>query len=530
MRRLENLKKTALEVIRKYPKFFNLVLPIGLVYIIGQLIFQSSSRFFTGDHALISAISYDLAHGKFYSWYFYGQDYLGNLVPAVYAIIGRITGFSFGKMAAIENLFYCLALLFVMLASGLKKFWHVFIVTFILIANPYFSEYIFKPQSFAFVAFIFSIFFFLYSRVYRDKTEKKELNVTILLTGLFASLSIWHNVFYIIILPILIIILVIKRFRNRFELQRVLYFLPGLLIGIIPFIAGYKEKMGRNLEWYFQSSSGESVSIFNSLYYYFSEMIMYFSTKPIHITYSTFAEFISQYWFNPVRLSGLVSGLTLVVFLIFGLKYYKKYLVNYLFIFFMALLLIARGADYTLNAPFSLARYSLVFHVFWIVTAFAIFREFIATSNSKMIRVLICSLMAFTSFFALIFSASALSATYYDKPDGLFSYQQAYEDITEKYDVSNVFCENYFEMCGQLTFLGKMNNNLTVQVIDGVAEADSPSKTRNPEGFYQVDKALERGERVLTVVPQDMYDGDNEILETYLFRGVREYYLIEGKY
>jgi hypothetical protein len=487
------------------------------VFIFSYWLIYRNNSFFSGDMGIIGTITDDFSQGKFYSWYFYGQNYFGNLEPLILSILTRISGNSIQSLYFWEHFWYFLTSVLLFLTLPKLKNWQTLISVFAFFFSIKYYDYLYYPQGFSFTLLVITVFYYIFQNIY---TNQNQINNWIFfLVGLFTTLGLWFNPSISIIFPIFLIIYFYKLFLKELTLIFLNFVcgLIGLIIGIIPFIFGFIETKGLNVEWFFTNKSG---NIFANISYFGADYIYFFSNQN-RINISSTKDIILSTLLDLRVLFGVVSSFLILLFLIFSLKFWKEKLIAFLFLFFSSFLLLNKdlGQDPYL---FKYIRYSIPSFTFILVIIFSSLNTLEKNKYSIVMNYL-------CTFIIIIFTCFGISRSY-NLYINAASRPQTYEIVADKlinyYRAEGIFCDNYFDLCMSISYKNKATN-FKVEMID----SGEKTSLRNPSTIGVVNKIWMNGGKVFSLVREDKLSSLCKVLEIFLNQpGSTKYYLIEGKY
>ena len=502
--------------------WYKLVVTLA-VFLFSFFLIQRNNGFFSGDMGVIGSITHDYQRGVFHSWFFYGQNYYGNLENFFLAFLTLFTGISVKSLYFWEHFFYFVSVFLLLISLPKMKLWQIFLYPLIFFFAIRFYRYTYFPQGFAFVTLIVVSFYFFLEKFYQNKV--KNISLLGFFIGLFASLSIWHYPLYIIILPIFLAIYSYNLYLKKinFKIQHLLSLVSGLIIGIIPFILGSLEKDFANLSQFQSSGENTLVKIYNSTLHYGRDFFYYFLKTDGLNDDSTLKEILLNL-LDLRNLWGLSILFVFVLMFLYSFKYWQKNLVLYAFIFSILFLMIYRGIPDNSNSMFGTLRYSLQFYTlsYFLVlkTITQVLNSVDFTKNFKPNLDFVYSALGIYLLLSLsLFIPSNIGNQYLHAHRG----RQFYEDILDRIiqeEVRYVYCQDYFQACGALVFLAK-NKDIYIHIID----APNRGMTRNPNVTDEVDNAARRGDRVLSLIMKNNLSENDEVIEVY--RGGM-YHLVEG--
>ena len=466
-----------------------------------------NNGFFNGDKAMFGLILKDLRAGRFYSWYFYGQIYYGNLSYFASLPLTFIFGVSRKALVFYDFLFYGLSVFFGLASfkfiSNFKLLVPLF--TFILFFYGRHLEFSYSIQGFSIVLFIITLMFFWFKKIIR-KEYKIDWKI-LFFTPMISALGIWHNPLYSFVGPVLLLILTYLRFKPR--IKHFLQFIAGFMIGIIPFVMGTVEK--NYVNWSFFGAN-KTLSYYESGNYFLRDWFFfpfsntylvpgrlgeYFKNLINTQTPSVFAIFTDALpWIS-------ISFISIFVILI-GVLMVKRetsLLINYVFISLIAFLIISKNSDQSM-VVFANIRYALPFFFLVILTTLELFTIAFKNPNPNFINPAVKYLTLILVVFFVMNSMVRLNYQYKVPDKGIHFNELAYLDI-EKLGIKNLFCWNYYEMCAPLAYLG-YEYGLNVYVLENAG--------RNPRGEKNAIKARENGEDLYTIMPENMVPKDKGIV------------------
>ena len=488
-----------------------------LVFLLSYWLIYRNNSFFSGDMGIIGTITDDFSQGKFYSWYFYGQNYFGNLEPLILSILTRISGNSVQSLYFWEHFWYFITSVLVFLTLPKLRNWQTIISVFAFFFSVKYYDYLYFPQGFSFTLLIITVFYYIFQKVYTNQIQIN--NWLFLLVGGFTTLGIWFNPSISIILPIFLIIYFYKVLLKeiKIKIEHFIWGLFGLLAGIIPFIFAFIETKGLNVEWFSTNKSG---NIFANIIYFGADYLYFFSNQN-RINISSARDILLSTLFDARVLFGVITSLMILLFLIFSLKFWKEKLVAFLFLFFSSFLLLNKdlGQDPYL---FKYIRYAIPSFTFILIIIFSSLNPLGKNKYTIMLNylciviVVILTCFGLSRSYNLFINASSKPQTYEIVADKLINY----------YKAEGIFCDNYFDMCMSISYKNK-DANFKVEMID----SGEKTSLRNPSTIGVVNKIWMNGGNVFSLVREDKFNPSCKVLEVFSNQpGSTKYYLIEGKY
>lgn len=509
--------QTTLEWFNKQSTIKFKVLTCFLVFLLSYWLIVRNNSFFSGDMGIIGTITDDFSQGKFYSWYFYGQNYFGNLEPFIFSILTRITGNSVQSLYFWEHFWYFLTSVLVFLTLPKLKNWQTLMSALAFFFSIKYYDYLYFPQGFSFTLLIIIVFYYIFEKVY---TKQIQINSWLfILVGFFTTLGIWFNPSISIIFPIFLIIYFYKLFLKEIEIKIVhfIWGIVGLMLGIIPFIFGFIETNGSNLEWFSTNKSG---NLFANITYFGGDYLYFFANQN-RINISSTKDIIFSTIFDFRVLFGVITSLLILLFLIFSLKFWKEKLVAFLFLFFSSLLLLNKdlGQDPYL---FKYIRYAIPAFTFILIIIFSILNADGKNKYSVMMNYLYTVIVVILACFGVSRS--------YNLYINANNQPQTYEIVADKlinyYKAEGIFCDNYFDLCMSISYKNK-NTDFKVEMID----SGEKTSLRNPSTIGVVNSLWMNGGKVFSLVREDKFSPACEVLEVFSNQpNSTKYYLIEGKY
>jgi hypothetical protein len=493
------------------------VLTCFLVFLFSYWLISRNNSFFSGDMGIIGTITDDFSQGKFYSWYFYGQNYFGNLEPLILSILTRISGNNVQSLYFWEHFWYLLSSILIFTSIPKLKNWQTIISVFSFFFCVKYYDYLYFPQGFSFTLLIITLFYYIFQKVYTDQIQVHSW--LFLFVGVFTTLGIWFNPSISIIFPIFLILYFYKLFLKeiKFKLIHFVWGILGLVAGIIPFVFGFIETSGKNVEWFSTNKSG---NIFANITYFGADYLYFFSNQN-RINISSTRDIILSTLFDTRLLFGVITSLIILIFLIFSLKFWKEKLVAFLFLVFSSLLLLNKdlGQDPYL---FKYIRYAIPSFTFILIIIFSSLSRLGKYKYSTMLYYLCSAIVVILTCFGISRSYNLyIIAT---------NAPQTYEILADKlinyYNADGIFCDNYFDMCMSISYKNR-NSNFKVEMID----SGEKTSLRNPSTIGVVNKLWMDGGNVFSLVREDKFSPSCNVLEVFSNQPTStKYYLIEGKY
>jgi hypothetical protein len=521
-----------IKLYRKHQKITDTIIFGGIVFILHLFVFYGANRYYSGDAAVMGLITRDYQHFKFYSWYFYGQNYFGNLENIIFAILTIPTGVSMKVLAFWEQLFYFFSI--VLALQTFKKITKLqIIVTFLtLFTSIKYLDYIWTPQGFSFVLLILSSIYF-YFNWFQNLNQKifnnRHTIVLLFVAGFMSSLSLWHNPQYIFTLPVGIITAILKYKNLKISVSKkqlitfILSGISGLITGIIPFFLATVSQNGDNIK-YFSNNNLMASSALERFNYYLYGLFYQFQSVDFAAPF-TLRDISDKIQFQMSDFLGMLGMMIFIVLFLIGVLSWRKYKINLLFILPLFALLIIKNDNVSQISLSLLARYSMPFVFFFIITGFQV--SFENLSNNVKLSDFTKGLTTILMFILTIISIKNLIINNSNPHKNREIYELVYSDIKSKHNTDFIYCEGFWEVCGQVALLGATNNNLTVQLFD---TSNITTSQRNPGGIGKTDEASQSNQKILSLITDISLKPEHKILERYVFRGKTSYYLIQGSY
>jgi|GEM_PF-3204260 len=499
------------------------------VFLFSYFLIYRNNSFFNGDMGIVGLITQDFKSGKFYSWFFYGQDYFGNLEPFILAILTFFSGLSIKTLYFWEHFFYFLSTLLLICSIKNCRVWQIILFPIFLFFAVRFYYFTYAPQGFAFANLIIISFFFLLNKFYLN--EINNYSLVGFLVGVFTGLSLWHYQLYVIITPIFFLILINKKLsqKEKIKLKSIFFYFLGLCLGIIPFVLSTISSNFRNIETLIGSGSNSSNSFvsnlilkfYNSTLMYLKDFFYYFLdvdglSKNMEFKKNLFHLLeLRNIW-------GLVILFAVIFLLIYSFKFWRENLIIYLFLFLMMFLLLYRGNPFPhTQGLFGTIRYSIpVYSLIYFLMFKTIVKIFYDFHNKNLVAK--NSILVFASMYLIvslcIFSLSNIKNIYVNSYLGKQSYEIVLDDL-KSLNVKYLYCEDFYEMCATLAFIG-YDYGLQVQIVDFY----NGSK-RNPRVQNISDKVV-KSDKIMSLVKKAK-ESDN-VVKTYIGGNGNKYYLIEN--
>ncbi|GAB4143357.1 MAG: hypothetical protein OHK0017_00610 [Patescibacteria group bacterium] len=530
-----NLEKIKKRLIKFRPKLKGLIRPAivftvtaAILYLMYKIII-AKSRFVTGDQTMLGMMAQDMAEGKFYSWYFYGQTYYGNLLPFVLSIPAKFHEVNLNFLIFFELFFYGISVAIGLSAIRKIQYWIIPFGAFVLFAFGNHTQFTYSIHGFSFVLFIIAIFFWYFKAIVRDDLK---LNLfTFFSVAAITGISLWHNPLYLFLIAALGVIVIYKqKFEKvfQFKLKHGLAAVGGGLIGLIPFILATISTNGQNLGYFFGNTSKTYWLNFRYLAYDFINIFSVFPTEDrseltlvIKRIMNEEIRVLQPYLFNAFVILGV---LTMVIFGLSLIKKDKGLAVNYMFLFFLLVLLVVKQIPPD-SAVYSNLRYAFQFYFFVILTLIEIFAvSFQRMSLGKQffektqmgLRIVAAPLL-------LVLLVNATSQTRIDwlERTNIIQFNQMLYNDLQAMGAKRVACYNYFEVCMPIAFWGRSSG----MRVYGITEED-----RNPSGKHIFDDPNDKSP-VYSIVPRFMVKSNMEVIKSYRQLPVTpEYCLIRGNY
>ncbi len=495
----------------------------GLVFTFSYWLISRNNGYFSGDMSIVGTITKDFAQGNFYSWYFYGQDYFGNLEPIFLAILTKVTGNTIQTLYFWEHFWYFLTSLFVFLTIPKLKNWQTILSVLAFFFSVRYYNYTYYPQGFAFTLLLLIMFWALFEKVY---SSTKVKNWHFLAVGFFTTLGIWFNPTISIIFPIFLLIYAYlwKTKKLEFKLMPFVYGIVGLTFGIIPFVLAYFHTDGWNLLWF---STNKSSNIIENIRYFGTDFAYYFVNEA-SLNLANTSTILSSTFLNVRNLFGLILSFLIFVITVISFKFWKQNLVTLLFLSFSLLLLVNKDLGDS-NYLFEYIRYSIPALTFILILIFKI-----PTLSLDFPTINKFNFNAVYKNVALILIIT-LSLFGISRAWNLFKYPnrdpQLYETVANKlvykYNTKNLFCDNFYDMCMAISYVNK-DKNFNVEIINNNEEM---APRRNPGTIGKVQKAYENGEVVYSLIRANILKPTCKVEETFSFtESSTKYFLVKGKY
>lgn len=516
----------------KLKNWLNLSSTNNFIWLVCSCIFALSfwlisrnNGYFSGDMAIIGTITKDFSSGKFYSWYFYGQSYFGNLEPMFLAIVTRITGNSINSLYFWEHFWYYLSLLLIFITIPKLKNWQTILAILSFFFAVRYYDYTYYPQGFAFTLLIIISFYALFQKVYSEQIKFASWQFA--LVGFITTVSIWFNPTVAIIFPIFLIIYGYHVYLKKETLNYVhfVWGFFGLALGIIPFALAYFQGDGYNLKWF---STNKSSDIIANLRYYGIDLLYFFVSEK-SLKFGNTTEILKSTFLNLRNILGIFSSLLILGVTISSFKFWKENLVAILFLLFSSLLLLNKDLGPN-TFLFDKIRYAIPTFTFILILVFSSMSIFYSKyktelGNPKVFKVL----TVITSIVLLgmtIISISKINSLYRNPNREPQLYEVIANKLIYKYETKNLFCDNFYDLCMGISYVNK-DKNFTVEVIS-TADRDS---LRNPGSIGKVEAAYKKGEIVYSLVREDKLSPSCKIEEVFAYSSSStKYYLVKGKY
>ena len=490
------------------------------IFLFSFWLISRDNVFFSGDMGIMGLMVDDMSNGNFYSWYFYGQNYFGNFEPFILVPLTFVTGNTINSLYFWEYFFYFVSITLLLCTWEKRSRFQTFFAYLVLIFGvQHIFPFTYFPQGFAFVSMIILGFYLLFNKILTGKIKVNKWQFAIV--GFFSALSIWHNLLVAIIAPIFGIIIIGKLIDKSYELQLqdVLFGIMGAVLGIIPFVLATMQTGGENLDWFVSNTDSNKLY---SLYYVSRDFFFYF-LNPSTIDQTNWFTLLQGVFLRPRNLAGFLFLIAAILLLAKNItKNFKESFTYILFFAFLLLLLIVK--DYAPNSHiFYHIRYAVPFYSLLVFLIVYISFQLLKNKDSG-------TLVRGMSLYCLMLLFSLVPITIIKRYKTANTYSQFYENIftavTEKYDVQNLYCDNYYDVCGTVAYLGK-DLDFNVQMIDAV---DS-NVERNPRAKYKVDDAIASGKEILSLIRADKLREEHDVLEDFAMApGAPVYYLISGNY
>lgn len=513
------------------PKYIQICVIGFLIYVLAWFSFRGTDVYFNGDSGINALMAHDFLNGKLQSLYFYGQYYYGPLHVMLYAPILFFTGVSFWSMAFLDFTFYSLGILLI----ALKIKWGnslqtipFFSILFILNSFGYFPFW----NGFGFLTFVSICIYLALDRT--NFFDEAGWFFISFITGLCLWMFQLH-IFAVIAFGSLLGIALIskkinfKNFKTLVSVKKVVLACIGFLIGLIPFIVAGIQTQWANLEWFTNNSNTSEISRIDAVIYYIRDAISFFvvpTTGPLPNI-----DFISRenaQWIITDSYRIMLAGVTLFFGALFAYSVlnYKKIKTELVIFLVVGLLLIARSIDrpYELTYIFEYARYSVFLMVIGITICF---KNYVSLVQSNKWFSQIVSKIGFAAFVIIAISSVTTATRFRFNP---VIYEQSYvfinEDLKSR-DINYLYCYDYYVVCAQLSFLSRSDEShpTTIQIIDQYS-----LQPRDPYTKYKVDDALQDGQTIYSLIPENLYEYYRESSELITdYPGPRgRLYMVEG--
>jgi hypothetical protein len=501
------------------------------VYLFAYKLIIRNNIFFSGDQALNGLMIKDVLDGKYYSWYFYGQYYFGNLFIYVQSFLSIFTGVNDYTLYFWDFFFYALSVLFGILSFKKPKLWLVPIFSFILFFFGRHLGFAYSIQGFSFVLFILIFFLWWFKSIIRD--DKKIGWQVLFFTSFMTTISLWHHPLYIIIFPVLALVVCFKAFIEKSYALNWKMFVTsfiGAVLGLVPLFLATLEKKYTNLD-YFVGNSTKSYSA--NIAYHTRDLFYFFQNERL-LSSENVKAFLKSILNNQIPdlqsyIPGLLILFALLGSLFIGLTYLKKdkgIVLNYIYITLISFLVISKSIPIT-EIPFFNLRYAFQNYFLIILTALEVcalsfsnfkFKEqFLETPINLFTKLITSSLVVM----ALSMSFVQARNMYAFAGRGLQYNQILYQDL-KKMGVKYLFCYEFYQVCISLAFWGK-EDGMIVELID--------EPNRNPSAIRKVQEAAERGEKIYSLIQAQNYTNSMPLINTYQQApGAAKYYLVEDDY
>jgi len=489
------------------------------VFLFSYWLISRNNGFFSGDMAIIGTITRDFGQGKFYSWYFYGQDYFGNLEPIFLALLTKITGNSINSLYFWEHFWYYVSSILIMLSIPKVNRWQAIVSTFALYFGVRYYNYLYFPQGFAFTLLILIVFYYIFQRVYSN--ELKLRSWVFVLTGIFTTISIWFNPTVVVILPVLFVIYIYKIYSKQItlEVSSVYSTIIGLVIGAIPFTLAYIATSGKNLDWFI---SNRASNLIGGIVYFTTDFI-YFFVDEKSLKLGSTAEILKSSFTDPRNLFAILFSLAIIGVILISFKSWKEMFVRLAFLIFSAAVLINKelGVDSPL---FDKIRYMIPVYTFILIVIIAGQTTAAKDKISKVFKIACSTIIIIIACFGISRSWNLLK----NPNRGLQTYEIVTGKLAFDYETKYLYCENFHDMCMAISYLG-YEYGINVQMMDeegGVLK----SSLRNPSKIGVVDKAYAENKNVYSLVPEKSLNSACKVVEVFsLVPESTKYYLLEGK-
>jgi hypothetical protein len=501
------------------------------VFLFAYLLIIRNNMFFSGDQAMTGLMVKDVIAGKFYTWYFYGQYYYGNLFVYIQSLLSIFTGVNDYTLYFWEFFFYALSVLFGLLSFKKPKLWLVPIFSFILFFFGRHLGFAYSIQGFSFILFILIFFLWWFKSIIRD--DKKIGWQVLFFTSFMSTVSLWHNPLYIIIFPVLVLVVSYKSFMEKSYTLNwktfVTSFIGGVL-GLVPLFLATLEKKYTNLDYFV----GNSTKSYEANIAYHTRDLFYFFQNERLLSSENVKTFLKSILNNQIPdLQSYIPGL-LILFALFGsvfigLAYLKKdkaIVLNYIYITLISFLVITKSIPIT-EMPFFNLRYAFQNYFLVILTAlevcalsssnFKFKGEFLETPLNLFTKLVTSALVVMALSMSLVQARNMYAFAGRD-----LQYNQIlYQDL-KKLGVKNLFCYDYYQVCISLAFWGK-EDGLIVELID--------EPNRNPSSVNKVQEAAQKGEKIYSLVQARDYRKSMPLVATYQQSPAAVmYYLISDDY
>jgi hypothetical protein len=486
-----------------------------LVISFNMLLIVRDKVLFTGDMGVIGLITYDMQHGDFYSWYFYGTNYFGNLQPFILSFLTRFTGISRWSLMFWENTAMIASVVILLERLKIKNWLFYSVAGLILLVPSRLYNFTFVPMGFAWVLLVCVSLFALFDWVYQEQRLISPLAHASIIS-VFA-ISIWYNPLIITCLPAYIILLALQyRHIWSYKFTYLLYSVTGFLFGIIPFVCATIQTNYINLQ-YFNNSPENRLW---SLVYVIRDLMLYWIDK----------SFVDSLRFNILNFFGssvrpwfiLLFVLSLLSCLYITVKHAKFNLI--LIVVLLTNFFVLATRNYPVGVvTFYFIRYGLFFYT--LITFLVIRANIIQLVSSKKI---ILNSLSFVSIVVLAaFSIQTLIQKKINTFTTLHSQEVIYDDLKNQYSAKNVLCFNYWALCGYLAFQA-LDTDMNVEITD--PDSFKVNVSQNPKAIKKLNSKSKNSEAIYSVIPKINLNQNQEdnILKTYLVQG--EYVLIRGDY
>lgn len=446
--------KLSLQFIHFFSSFKNELI-ICTIALIQCITITRNNAFFSGDSAMLGLIATDISNGKFYSWYFYGQDYNGNLWPFLLSIVSLFTGgLNITKMYFWELVTYSAVISILFKTAKSLNIVQIIILTIILFSPGYFTLFTFLPFGYNLVLLILTVFYVVFKQTLDTHNYSKWIDFA---TMFFLSLSLWYNGTILVIgLMYAVMVLTIVNLKNikSWFTSRYLYIFSGLIIGLIPFILASIQTEKRNIAWF---ASNKTSSVKESLKYVINDLSNYWYGNQI-IDIKHIRPSILYVLNHPEIVAPTIVTIGLTIGLIVLFWNVKTYKIEASLL--IGLFIISANKGYGLTPHiFEYIRYNYFFVIF---SLFFVLRYlFSSSANFKNpVNILLTGIVPIL----LLGSVSSSVISYTNAYQGPQPYDTIYSDIKSR-KIKELYCENYFKACATLKFL-TINDKININIID----------------------------------------------------------------